>query len=38
MIFFVGSVYSSEDIKKKCNVPRVVGKYKDGVVEIKKSQ
>ena len=33
-----GEVYSSEDIKNKCTVPRVVGKYKDGVVKIKKSQ
>ena len=33
-----GEVYSSEDIKNKCTVPRVVGEYKDGVVRIKKSQ
>lgn len=32
-----GDVYSSEDVKNKCAVPRIVGKYKDGVVEIKKS-
>ena len=33
-----GDVYSSEDVKKKCAVPRIVGKYKDGEVQIKKSQ
>ena len=33
-----GDVYSSEDIKNKCAVQRVVGYYKDGEVQIKKSQ
>ena len=33
-----GDVYSAEDIKNKCPAPRVVGEYKDGTVEIKKSQ
>ena len=33
-----GDVYSSEDVKNKCAAPRIVGKYKNGEVEIKKSQ
>ena len=33
-----GDVYSSEDIQRKRNVARVVGKYKNGEVIIKKSQ
>ena len=35
--FEKGDVYSSEDIKNG-DVPRVIGKYKDGEVKIKKSQ